>query len=359
MSRLTLERISKHFGPVAAIDDVSLEARDGEFICLLGPSGCGKSTLLRLIAGFERADSGKISIDGAEVSGLSANRRPTGMVFQSHALWPHMDVVGNIAFGLKLRRLSKPEIAKKVADALDLVGLSGLGGRRPSELSGGQQQRVAIARCLVLEPKILLMDEPFSALDAHLRVRLRDEVHSIQRRLGLTTVFVTHDQEEALTLADRIAVMSAGRIEQVGRPADIYDHPLTPFVAGFLGTMNLLEGVLDGGKFSVGSIILDVAGPSAPSTLAIRAEDMAAVPPGRIAGFKGRVTRLVDLGAFRMVQVDVGTSSPLRVRLPKGRELQEGDTLSLSPATATLFQAGRAPVEINFARQDADVTARG
>jgi putative spermidine/putrescine transport system ATP-binding protein len=354
MARLVLDHISKRFGSVLAVDDVSLKVGDGELVCLLGPSGCGKSTLLRLIAGFEQPEQGSISVDGQDITALPPNRRPTGMVFQSHALWPHMDVFGNIAFGLKLRRVSKPTIVRTVFDALDLVGLSSLGSRKPFELSGGQQQRVAIARCLVLEPKILLMDEPFSALDAHLRGRLRDDIHAIQRRIGLTTIFVTHDQEEALTLADRIAVMNAGKDEQVGGPAEIYDHPRTPFVAGFLGTMNLMDGHLDGGKFRMGSVELDVPGPPGPSTLAVRAEDMVAVPQQERGSFSGAVKRLVDLGAFRMVQVDIGAPAPLRVRLPKGRDLKEGDSLNLKPTMATLFQSGRDPLEIRFETRQAE-----
>ena len=192
MSSLTLSALSKRFGEVTAIDQVSLDIGDGEFVCLLGPSGCGKSTLLRMVAGFEMPSAGEIRIDGTSIVGLPPNRRPTGMVVQSHALWPHMTVQGNIVFGLKLRHLTRAEVRRKVASVLELVGLAGLERRYPGQLSGGQQQRVAIARCIVLEPKILLMDEPFASLDTHLRVRLRDEVHAIQRRLGLTTIFVTH-----------------------------------------------------------------------------------------------------------------------------------------------------------------------
>ncbi|HEY9347789.1 MAG TPA: ABC transporter ATP-binding protein, partial [Inquilinus sp.] len=231
MATLELDRLTKRFGDTAAVDRVSLAIGDGELVCLLGPSGCGKSTVLRMIGGFETPSDGRVAIDGADIGALPPNRRPTGMVFQSHALWPHMTVARNIAFGLRLRPLSRGEVGRRVDGVLELVGLTGYGGRYPGQLSGGQQQRVAIARCVVLEPKILLMDEPFSALDAHLRVRLREEVRAIQRRLGLTTVFVTHDQEEAMTLADRIVVMKDGRIEQVGRPGEIYARPETEFVA--------------------------------------------------------------------------------------------------------------------------------
>jgi putative spermidine/putrescine transport system ATP-binding protein len=348
MPLLALQNVVKRFGSVTAVDTVSLDVGEGEFVCLLGPSGCGKSTLLRTIGGFETPTSGAILIDGERIDHLPPNRRPTGMVFQSHALWPHMTVFGNIAFGLRLRRLSASEIRSKVATALELVGLKDMDKRRPDELSGGQQQRVAIARALVLEPKILLMDEPFSSLDAHLRVRLRDEIYAIQRRLAITTIFVTHDQEEALTLADRIAVLNAGRIEQVGRPSEIYDHPGTAFVAGFLGTMNLIEGAVAGGRFEIGAIHLPVRAPDGPATLAIRAEDItltAAMGDGTLAG---AVRRLVDLGAFRMVQLDLGDGVPIKMRLPKGRDIAEGQSLRFRPVLATLYQDGRSPLELTF-----------
>ena len=349
MSEIALVNLTKRFGNVTAIDGVSLDISDGEFVCLLGPSGCGKSTLLRMVAGFETPDEGEIRIDGADIAGLPPNRRPTGMVFQSHALWPHMTVYGNIAFGLKLRHLPADEVRRKIAGTLDLVGLVGLEKRYPSELSGGQQQRVAIARCIVLEPKILLMDEPFSSLDTHLRVRLRDEVHTIQRRVGLTTIFVTHDQEEALTLADKVAVMNAGRVEQVGAPADIYAHPRTAFVAGFIGTMNLVEGAIAGGVFGAGPIRYPIALGDGPATVAIRAEDLVPASADEPYVLAGRVLRLVDLGAFRMVQLDIGQETPFKVRLAKGTGLAEGDTLHLKPTSPTFFRAGEAPVEVSDA----------
>ena len=346
MSRLALVDLSKRFGAVAAIDAVSLDIADGEFVCLLGPSGCGKSTLLRMVAGFEAPDHGDIAIDGASIVDLPPNRRPTGMVFQSHALWPHMTVQGNIAFGLKLRHLPREAVRRKVAAVLELVGLAGLEKRYPAQLSGGQQQRVAIARCIVLEPKILLMDEPFSSLDTHLRVRLRDEVHAIQRRLGLTTIFVTHDQEEALSLADKVAVMNAGRVEQVGPPAEIYAHPRTAFVAGFIGTMNLVAGEIAGGVFAAGPIRYPVAADDGPATMAIRAEDVVTIKAAAADSFAGGVLRLIDLGAFRTMQVDIGTDTPIKVRLPKGGDLAEGDTVHLRPLSLTFFRAGQPPIEI-------------
>ncbi len=231
MAHLAIESVSKLFGTTFAVRDFSLEVGDGELVCLLGPSGSGKSTLLRMIGGFERPSDGTIRIDAKDVTTMPPERRPTGMVFQNHALWTHMDVFNNIAFGLKLRLLPKAEIRKRVEDALNLVGLADYGRRMTTQLSGGQQQRVALARSLVLEPKILLLDEPFASLDQHLRERLREEVRDIQQRLGITTLFVTHGQDEALALADRIVVMRDGRTEQIAPPSTIYRQPQTAFVA--------------------------------------------------------------------------------------------------------------------------------
>src|SRR5215216_5696236 len=240
MATLDIVHLTKRFGTVTAVNDVSFIVNDSEFMCILGPSGCGKSTMLRMIAGFESITSGDIQIDHESIAALPANKRPTAMVFQKYTLWPHMKVYDNIAFGLGLRRLSREVIQQKVRESLTLVGLSGYEERYPAQLSGGQQQRVALARALVLEPKILLLDEPFSSLDAILRVRLREELRRIQRRLKITAIFVTHDQEEALTLADRIAVMSTGRVEQLDAPTNIYANPQSLFVADFIGSMNLI-----------------------------------------------------------------------------------------------------------------------
>ena len=242
MSTLSLLQLTKQFGDVKAVNQVSLEVADGEFLCILGPSGCGKSTALRMIGGFEMPSYGDVLIDGASVVDLPPNRRPTAMVFQKYTLWPHMRIFDNIAFGLRLRRLPKDQIERKVNDALTLVGLTDYGPRFPTQLSGGEQQRVALARALVLEPKILLLDEPFSNLDALLRVRLREELRRIQRQVHITAIFVTHDQEEALSISDRVVVMNKGRVEQVGTPTEIYNTPQTQFVASFVGTLNLLEG---------------------------------------------------------------------------------------------------------------------
>ncbi|MFT3819446.1 MAG: ABC transporter ATP-binding protein [Rubrivivax sp.] len=228
------------YGPIAVLRDISLAIAPGEFFALLGPSGSGKSTLLRLIAGFAQADAGELLIDGAEVSARPPWERNVGLVFQSYALWPHLSVWDNVAFGLVERRTPRDELRRRVAEALERVGLSGYGQRRPGQLSGGQQQRVALARTLVIEPQVLLLDEPLSNLDKSLRVQMRQELLALQRRLGLTTIFVTHDQEEAMTTADRMAVLDHGVLQQVGTAEQLYDRPANAFVAGFVGTMNLL-----------------------------------------------------------------------------------------------------------------------
>jgi iron(III) transport system ATP-binding protein len=243
---LRIEGVSLAYGSNQVLNGISLDIKPGEFFALLGPSGCGKTTLLRLIAGFAQADSGRIIVGGQEISHLPPWKRDVGMVFQSYALWPHMTVARNVAFGLEERRVPKAEIARRVTAALDLVGLASLADRRPSQLSGGQQQRVALARTLAVEPKIVLLDEPLSNLDAKLRVQVRRELRDLQQRLGLTTILVTHDQEEANTICDRVAVMDAGIVQQVGPPTELYESPANLFVANFLGTANIVEGKLSG-----------------------------------------------------------------------------------------------------------------
>ena len=235
-----------------------LEARPGEFLTLLGPSGCGKTTTLRIIAGFEKADRGRIYFDDIVMNEVPPYERNIGIVFQDYALFPHMTVYDNISFGLKLRKLSEEEIKKRISWALELVGLEGFENRYPEQLSGGQQQRVALARALVIEPQLLLLDEPLSNLDAKIRERLRGEIKRIQRELGITTIYVTHDQEEAMAISDRIAVMSIGKIEQVGSPLDLYYSPKNEFVAQFLGLSNILEVNAENGKACIGSLCFEV-----------------------------------------------------------------------------------------------------
>jgi len=239
---ILFKNVSRHFGEIKAVDDVMLEIKDGEFFSMLGPSGSGKTTCLRMIAGFDRPTSGQIFLYGQDVSNLPPYERSVNTVFQDYALFPHMTVGGNIAYGLMIKRVPKEERNKQMEDMLDLVQLSGFADRKPSQLSGGQRQRVALARALINHPKVLLLDEPLGALDLKLRQQMQIELKAIQQRVGITFIFVTHDQEEALTMSDRIAVFSQGRIEQVGSPAEIYEHPSTQFVAGFVGVSNLVSG---------------------------------------------------------------------------------------------------------------------
>jgi ABC-type Fe3+/spermidine/putrescine transport system ATPase subunit len=233
--------VTKRFGAVAAVDDIDLEVRPGEFLSLLGPSGCGKTTTLRLIAGFERPDVGEVRIGGRDVSSVPPYKRDVNTVFQSYALFPHLSVQDNVAYGLKQRGLGKPERRKRAAEMLGLVRLDGFGERKPRQLSGGQQQRVALARALVMHPRVLLLDEPLGALDLKVRKELQIELKRIQEEVGITFVYVTHDQEEALAMSDRVVVMNAGRIEQIGAPREIYDRPATEWVAGFIGDTNFIR----------------------------------------------------------------------------------------------------------------------
>jgi iron(III) transport system ATP-binding protein len=245
-----IRNVDLFYGTNHVLKGINLHIRPGEFFAFLGPSGCGKTTLLRLIAGFNQADGGEVLVGGRDVSHLPPWKRDVGMVFQSYALWPHMTVKRNVAFGLEERKLPQAEIDRRVTAALELVGLAHLADRRPSQLSGGQQQRVAVARTIAIEPKVLLLDEPLSNLDAKMRVQVRRELRDLQRRLGLTTIFVTHDQEEANTICDRIAVMNDGIVQQVGTPMELYEKPANLFVASFLGTANILPGrvMREGGK---------------------------------------------------------------------------------------------------------------
>ncbi len=349
MATLSVNKLSKHFGSVKAVDGVTFEVTDGEFLCILGPSGCGKSTVLRMIAGFEEPTYGDIRIDNSSVMSMPANQRPSAMVFQKYTLWPHMSVYENIAFGLRLRKLSRADIDRKVRDSLELVGLGSYGSRRPSQLSGGEQQRIALARALVLEPKILLLDEPFSNLDALLRVRLREELHRIQRSVKITAVFVTHDQEEALSLADRIAVMNKGLIEQIDKPANIYATPKTLFVADFIGVTNLIPAQQQGDTLLLGHYrlpALHVEPFNGAVTVAIRPEDMALTPADHAEAWQGVIEQLIDLGHYRKALVRVPEVGITKVYLAKSAEYNEGDSLLLYPTRYTLFQDGKAPVEI-------------
>ena len=246
MSRVVLKDVSKRYGENYAVRGVDLDIREGEFLTLLGPSGCGKTTTLRMIAGFEQPTEGRIVIDGVDVTDLAPNKRKLGMVFQSYALFPNMTVADNVAFGLKMLKMPHDQIQKRVGEMLALIQMANFGNRYSYQLSGGQQQRVALARALAIQPRVLLLDEPLSALDAKIRDELRNEIRRIQRELGITTIYVTHDQEEALALSDRIVVMNVGRVEQIGQPFEIYNKPQTEFVARFVGTLSTVRGVVSG-----------------------------------------------------------------------------------------------------------------
>ncbi len=244
MTYLSLEGLHKSFGRTAVVEDFNLDIGKGEFVSLLGPSGCGKTTVLRMVAGFEAPSAGNIRIEGHDITALRPSQRNVGLVFQAYALFPNLSVVQNVAFGLKVARVAQDVIDLRVAEMLEMIGLPKLGQRFPFELSGGQQQRVALARALAVRPRVLLLDEPLSALDAKIRVSLRKEIRDIQRELGITTIFVTHDQEEALSISDRVVVMNQGRAEQIGAPHDVYNRPATKFVANFVGTLNTLDTVV-------------------------------------------------------------------------------------------------------------------
>lgn len=244
MVTVRLENVSKQFGSVLAVDDVSLEVKEGEFFTLLGPSGCGKTTTLRMIAGFYKLDGGKIYFSKTLINDIPPHKRDTGMVFQNYALWPHMDIFSNVSFGLQMRKISREEIKRRVLNILNAVGMKGMEYRSPGQLSGGQQQRVALARALVIEPQVLLLDEPLSNLDAKLRVEMRTEIRRIQREFAITTIYVTHDQEESLSISNRIAVMNEGKLVQIGTPREIYENPVNKFVAQFIGSTNFLKGTI-------------------------------------------------------------------------------------------------------------------
>ena len=322
--------VTKRFGEITALDEISLLVRRGELMTLLGPSGCGKTTLLSLVAGFLIPDRGEIAIDGRRVTDLPTHRREIGIMFQNYALFPHMSVAANVGYGLKMRRTPKPEIARRVADALALVKLAGLEDRRPRQLSGGQQQRVALARALVIRPKVLLLDEPFSALDRNLRASMQVEIKEIQRKLGVTTIFVTHDQSEALSLSDRIAVIAEGRIRQLGTPDEIYRRPIDRFVASFVGDVNVLSARLersDGATAIVALGLVQVpvpartlrgAVPGEAVDLFVRPEGLRVAEPGAAVAAHGVVAAQVYQGGHVDLYVDAPEAASGRVllRLP-------------------------------------------
>ncbi|MGO4174548.1 ABC transporter ATP-binding protein [Bosea sp. TAF32] len=338
-----IEGVNLSYGTNHVLKDINLAIKPGEFFAFLGPSGCGKTTLLRLIAGFNHADAGEVRIGGKPITDLPPWKRDVGMVFQSYALWPHMTVRRNVAFGLEERGVKRAEVERRVEAALGLVGLAHLAERRPSQLSGGQQQRVAVARTVAVEPKVLLLDEPLSNLDAKMRVHVRRELRDLQQRLGLTTIFVTHDQEEANTICDRIAVMNDGIVQQVGTPMELYENPANLFVANFLGSANILDGraTADGRGFELaGGLVLPVGHEVAPgaklvfrpqhATLAGNADGISL--PGSVAGreFLGASVRYL----VRVGETEVAVDAPFQ----SGREIfQIGQELTVSLSRTSLL----------------------
>ena len=310
-----MEGLSRHYGPVVALDRLDLTLQPGELVALLGPSGCGKTTTLRLVAGLEDADTGRITVGGKDITRLSAAKRDMGMVFQAYSLFPHMTVRQNVAFGLRLRKVSAAQRDKRAIEMLDLVGLSTQADRYPHQISGGQQQRVALARALAIEPQVLLLDEPLSALDAKVRAQLRDEIRRIQLEVGITTLFVTHDQEEALAIADRVGVMREGRLEQLAPPTEVYSRPATAFVAEFVGLSNRLAGEVRGGEVLVRGCTLPLVEKDVPDGQVValirpEAVTMASHAPDSGSGpLTGTVIAVTFLGATSRVTVDLGDTT--------------------------------------------------
>jgi putative spermidine/putrescine transport system ATP-binding protein len=307
-TRVDLVDVVKDYGSTRVLHGLDLRIRPGEFVSLLGPSGCGKTTALRVLAGLEDASGGSVLMDGVDVSAVPVNKRDIGMVFQAYSLFPHLRVRENTAYGLRRRKVARAEALQRAQDALELVGLGGFADRYPHQLSGGQQQRVALARALVTAPRVLLLDEPLSALDAKVRVQLRDEIRRLQLRLGITTVFVTHDQEEALAVSDRIAVMNAGRIEQIGTPEELYSAPATAFTAAFVGLSSIVSAVAEGARARVWGRELTLLEPASGDVeLFLRPEHLSLVPAGS-GDAQGIVQESTFLGSIRrtLVRTDAG-----------------------------------------------------
>ncbi len=349
MTAVILDQLSKRFGTNLAIQDISVSIRDGEFISLLGPSGCGKSTTLRMIAGFERCDGGRILFDGTDVAPLPPERRDIGMVFQSYALFPHLTVAGNLAFGLEVRKMPRSEIRTRVADALATVRLEGLADRYPRALSGGQQQRVALARALVIEPRILLLDEPLANLDAKLRDEMRVFITELQRRVGITTIYVTHDQAEAMTMSDRIAVMFGGKILQFDTPAEIYDRPASLEVANFIGQPNVLSAhvALDGNDRVVHTVLgtrpLDHEATAVPGDsvfVMLRPEALRLAPADDATSATGTIEAVQFSGSFTTYRLGLPDGESIQVQEVGPARHFAGDVVAIWMPPAPLWPIG-------------------
>ncbi|MHB8379550.1 MAG: ABC transporter ATP-binding protein [Acidimicrobiales bacterium] len=347
---VSLENLVRTFGKVRALDGLSLKIEPGEFMALLGPSGCGKTTALRVLAGFEILDGGRVVVDGVDLSDVSARKRDMGMVFQSYSLFPNMNALNNVAFGLRMRRQSSDVRREKAGELLEMVGLGDQAAKYPHQMSGGQQQRVALARALAIEPRVLLLDEPLSALDAMVRAELRDQIRSLQQRLNITTVFVTHDQEEVLSMADRVCVMSRGHIEQVATPSELYARPATAFVAQFVGISSRVpvdvsgsEVVVFGQRCPVRSG--DASSISGPADALLRPEDIAIAVDAEGKGF---VTRKSFLGAMTRLVVQVGEISVrVDVRSDVGSDIELGTHVRLSIVARDVLVAPRKEVVVS------------
>jgi len=341
-----LQNLTRAFGGTRALDGLSIEMAPGELVALLGPSGCGKTTALRIVAGFETADTGSVLIDGKDISSVPAAKRDMGMVFQSYSLFPNMSALDNVAFGLRMRKIATGERRKQAAGLLDMVGLAPQASQYPHQLSGGQQQRVALARALAIQPRVLLLDEPLSALDAKVRLQLREQIRTLQQQLGTTTLFVTHDQEEALSMADRVGVMSKGRLEQIAAPDELYTDPATAFVAEFVGVMNRIPGELQaGGQVAVLGKTVPVRG-HVPDQTAV---DVLVRPEGLhleiVANGNGIVTTRTFLGSVTRVGVQLDGDVAVQVDRPstESAALAPGESVSVSlPAQPVLVTARRA-----------------
>lgn len=340
---LTIDGLYKSFGPVTAVDHVSLNIRRNEFFALLGPSGCGKTTLLRMLAGFETPTGGRILLDGKDISALPPERRPLNLMFQSYALFPHMTVARNLAYGLEMDRLPKAEIARRVDEIMAVTDLAQFAGRKPDQLSGGQRQRVALARALVKRPKVLLLDEPLGALDKKLRERMQLELKRLQHEVGITFIIVTHDQEEALVMADRMAILKDGKLLQCGSPEEVYEAPADRFVANFIGVMNFIDGAIgpDGSFVAEGlslKVPTDIRG---PATLAVRPENITVTAGG--AGSEGKIVDMAYHGLDRVLHVRIAASeAPLQVRVPANAAVPHsiGGTIhvAIDPDRTRLFK---------------------